>query len=100
METENGAVKNVGFEMITPAKEIAAAKNLKTVAVIIGNGIDEAAKQAGNYGADAVITVDAPAYKAYASDEYAAVLTALAEKYKPEAILLALHKTVKTLRLE
>ena len=88
METENGAVKNVGFEMITPAKEIAAAKNLKTVAVIIGNDVDEAAKQAGNYGADAVITVDAPAYKTYASDEYTSVLTTLAEKYKPEAIFI------------
>ena len=88
MVTADGAVKNVGFEMLTPAKEIAAAKNLKTVAVLIGSGLDDAAKAAGNYGADAVITVDDNAYKAYASDEYAAVLAALAEKYQPEAIFI------------
>ena len=47
MEAVDGSVKNVGFEMITPAKEIAAAKGLKTVAVLVGNDVAEAAKLAG-----------------------------------------------------
>ena len=88
METAGGAIKNVGLEMLSPAKEIAAAKGLKTAAVIIGSGVDEAAKQAANYGADCVITVDAPEYETYSSDEYAAALAQLCEKYSPEAVFI------------
>ena len=32
METAGGAIKNVGLEMLSPAKEIAAAKGLKIAA--------------------------------------------------------------------
>jgi len=97
METAEGAVKNVGLEMLTPAKEIAAAKGTKVVAVVIGEGVGEAAKTAAAYGADVVITVDAAAYKTYASDEYAFVLASLVEKYKPEVVLIGATQNGKDL---
>ena len=88
MEAVDGSVKNVGFEMLTPAKEIAAAKGLKTVAVLVGNDVAEAAKLAGNYGADAALTVDDRAYETYSAEAQASVLAQLAEKYNPEIILI------------
>jgi len=87
IETAGGAAKSVGLEMLTPAKEIANAKNTDVTAVMIGEGLDDAAKQAASYGADKIITVDNNDLKAY-SEKHSAVLTSLIEKYKPETVLI------------
>ncbi|MCI1958354.1 MAG: electron transfer flavoprotein subunit alpha/FixB family protein [Clostridia bacterium] len=87
IETADGAAKSVGLEMLTPAKEIASAKGTDVTAVMIGEGLEDAAKQAASYGADKIITVDNNDLKAY-SEKHAAVLKELIEKYKPETVLI------------
>lgn len=95
METAEGVIKNVGLEMITPAKEIAAAKSLKTVAVVLGKNLAETAKQAANYGADAVITVELNSD--YSSDEYAFAVAEICKKYNPEAVFIGATQNGKDL---
>ena len=81
IETAEGKAKNVGLEMISAAKLISD----KAVAVIIGNGNDEAVKQAAAYGADEIITV---ANEAYSTDAYCYIMKSLVEKYSPEAVFV------------
>lgn len=81
IETAEGKAKNVGLEMITAAKTISD----KVMAVVIGNGNDEAVKQAYAHGADEVVTV---ACDAYSTDAYSYIMKNITEKYSPEAVFV------------
>ncbi len=81
IETAEGKAKNVGLEMITAAKTISD----KVTAVVIGNGNDEAVKQAYAHGADEVVTVSCDAYS---TDAYSYIMKSLTEKYSPEAVFV------------
>jgi electron transfer flavoprotein alpha subunit len=60
----------------------------KLVAVVIGNGVDEAVKSAVAYGADQVIVVEGPDYADYSTEAYTYAMEQLVKKYKPLTILL------------
>ena len=81
IETAEGKAKNVGLEMITAAKLVSD----KAVAVVIGNGNEEAVKQAATFGADEVITV---ASEGYNTEAYCYIMKSLVEKYSPEAVFV------------
>lgn len=88
VETEDGAPKSVGFELLNAARPLADKKGVKLVAIVIGNGVDQAARDAVCYGADEAIVVDAPEYANYTTDAYAFALLALVEKYRPETLMI------------
>ena len=52
IETENGKALNVGYELINAARPIAAQKNSKIVALVVGKNILKAAEDAIGYGAE------------------------------------------------
>ena len=85
---EDGTAKNVGIELLTPGKDMAAKQGGALVAVVIGNNVDEAVKAASEHGADKVIVVDGPEYAHYTTDAYAIALVALVEKYGPTSMLI------------
>jgi len=87
VEVFGGKAKNVGLEIIGPAKKIAEATGDKVVAVLIGNSLDDAAKAAASYGVDQTIMVGGDAYAEYSVEGYAFALKQLVEKYKPAAFL-------------
>lgn len=45
VETAEGNPVKVGLEMISPAKELAAAKGGKVIAAVIGSGVKDAAQK-------------------------------------------------------
>ena len=85
---EDGTAKKVGIELLTPGKMMAAKQGGALVAVVIGNGVDAAVKDASEHGADKVIVVDAPEYKDYTTDAYTIALCTLIEKYGPTSMLI------------
>ena len=85
---EDGTAKNVGIELLTPGKDMAAKQGGALVAVVIGNNVDEAVKAASEHGADKVIVVDGPEYARYTTDAYAIALCTLVEKYGPTSMLI------------
>ena len=89
IETEHGKAKNASYELITAAKPLAEKRGGTVVAVVVGAGVEAAAKDAICYGADSAILVDAPIFDCYSTDAQTKALAALAEKYGPEALLLA-----------
>ena len=85
---EDGTAKNVGIELLTPGKMMAGKQGGALVAVVIGSGVEEAAKAANEHGADKIIVVDGPEYKHYTTDAYAIALVTLVEKYGPTSMLI------------
>ena len=81
-----GKAKNVGLEILTPAK--VAADGGKVTAVVIGKGVEEAAKQAITYGADLAVVVDGADYEVYNTDVYTNALVEVIKKYAPNAVFV------------
>ena len=86
VEAAEGKAKNVGLEILTPAR--VAADGGAVTAVVIGIGVEEAAKQAIAFGADKVIAVDDAQYATYNTDTYANALVELVKKYNPNAVFV------------
>jgi electron transfer flavoprotein alpha subunit len=97
IETTKGSAKSVGLELLTPARRLADAVKEKLIAVVIGSGVEPAAKAAALYGADQVIVVDDAAYAEYSAEGYASALYQLIEKYKPATILYGATTTGRDL---
>ena len=87
VEVFGGKAKNVGLEIIGPAKRIAAVNGDKVVAVLLGCDLDDAVRAAVSYGADQVITVGGDSFADYTVEGYAFALTQLVQKYSPAAFL-------------
>lgn len=85
---EDGTAKNVGIELLTPGKMLAKKQGGKLVAIVIGSNVDAAVSESAAHGADTVIVVDAPEYKEYSTDAYAAAICSLVEKYGPLSMML------------
>ena len=77
-----GEVQPASWEAIGVAKSFGTA-----VALVFGEGTDEIAKAAFEYGADEVIVVDDAALKDYRAEPYASTLSALASSATPDLIL-------------
>ena len=45
IETEEGKPKAVGFELLSPGRDIADKRGCSLVAVVIGNGVEETANR-------------------------------------------------------
>ena len=89
IETENGKAKNAGYELITAARPLVEKRGGSVVAVVTGKDAEQAATDAIRYGADSAILVEGDEYALYNTDAQTKALAALAEKYRPEALLLA-----------
>lgn len=86
---EDGKAKNVGLELLNPAREMAKKQGGELVAIIIGSDTDESLKAVAAHGPDKIIIVDGPEYSHYSTDAYVAALTALIAKHgRPTSMLI------------
>ncbi|MCL2856740.1 MAG: electron transfer flavoprotein subunit alpha/FixB family protein [Oscillospiraceae bacterium] len=84
----NGTPKNVGLELLNPGRRLADEQGGKLVAVVIAQDVSIAAKAAGDYGADCVLTVEGPEYENYSTDAYTAVFAYLIKKHEPLTLMI------------
>jgi len=80
--------KNVGLELLSPGKGLAAEQGGKLVAVVIAEDAGIPAKVAGDYGADSVIAIEGSEFKHYSTDAYTAAFAHLIEKYDPLTVMI------------
>lgn len=85
---EDGSAKNVGIELLTPGKMMAAKQGGALVAVVIGHNTDAAVTAVNEHGADKVIVVDGPEYEHYTTDAYTIAICTLVETYGPTSMLI------------
>jgi len=84
-EVREGSLRNVSFEAIAAAKQIADGGEV--VGVLLGDAVANLTGPLFEYGADRVVTVEHPHLKQYTSDGYSQALLAVIEQEKPAGIV-------------
>lgn len=87
IEQEDNVPKSVGLELLNEAKRMAQECNQEVWAMVLGSDNAECIKQAAEYGADKVVSVEGPEYGHYNTDAYSKAVITLINKYKPSSIL-------------
>ncbi|MDR2131377.1 MAG: electron transfer flavoprotein subunit alpha/FixB family protein [Odoribacteraceae bacterium] len=86
-EQREGVLQPVAIELLGKARELAAALHEKVVAVLLGDGVEEAATRCVAHGADTVILAGAPELATYATEPYAQALYSIATGHRPAIFL-------------
>ena len=87
-EMHQQRIQSVSLELLGQGRILADKLGEKLAAVVIGSGITEEAKTLVANGADIVYVIDKPELADYNTEAFAHVLKCIAEKYKPNAILI------------
>lgn len=89
LETNNGELRSVAFEMITAARKLADAAGQQVCALVWGEGAQAGAEKLGACGADSVVVVELGEDAAARPAEVSGALAQLAEQQSPSVLLLA-----------
>lgn len=87
LETDEGNAKNVGYELLNPGRLMADKLGESLVAVVMGENVEDVAKEAISYGADQVLLVQGSEYRNYNTDAATYAMCQLIEKYQPSIVL-------------
>lgn len=83
VDQRDGKIRKVSLELISKARDFGD----EVAAVIMGQGIEGLAAEAGKAGADKVYIVDDAKFAQYNTGAYAAQLAAMVKKYDPATII-------------
>ena len=89
LETNNGELRSVAFEMLTAARRLADASGAQVCALVWGEGAQDSAKALGECGADSVVVVELSSDASARPAEVSAALAQLAAEQNPSVLLLA-----------
>jgi len=86
-EHRQGQIRDITFEMLTKAREIAEKTNSELNAIILGNNIAEQAKTLTEY-AKTVLLIRDPKLENFNSEAYKKTLTKLITEHKPSLVMM------------
>jgi len=87
-EQREGKLMNVALELLGEGYRLSREiGNVKVCALLIGDGIENLAKECYAYGADKVYLIEDPLLSRYTTDGYTKVITDAIKEYKPEIVL-------------
>ena len=87
IEQKEGKIAPMSFELLGIGKQLADGFGSNVCAFVIGDKVDDLAKEAGAYGASKVYAVEGDVFKDFRGEAYAKAAAALLDKYKPEIAL-------------
>src|SRR5665648_908741 len=89
-EQRKGKIMNVALELLGEGFRLSReiGPEAKVYAVLIGDGIENLAKECHEYGADGVYLIENSLLKNYSTDGHTKVLVDAIKEYKPEIVLL------------
>lgn len=89
-EQRDGKLMNVALELLGEGYRLSReiGPESKVVAVLVGDGIENLAKECHEYGADGVYLIEDPLLKNYTTDGHTKVVVDAIKEYKPEIVLL------------
>jgi len=80
------------LELLGKGRELANQLGAELGAIVLGQGVASKAEELAYYGPDKVYLVDHPNLATFTAEPYTSALAGLANKYKPDAILLGATK--------
>jgi len=86
-EQKFGTIMPISFEMLSKARELAAALGKEVTAALLGYQFDDQAEELIHYGADKVIVVDDVFLENFLDEPYTQALAHIVKKYKPEILI-------------
>lgn len=87
IEKKNNKIADVSFELLSKGRKLADKLNGTLKSVIIGDDLEELAKQTFNYGAEEAIVVEHADLKQYKTMPYSRILSELVKKHQPRIVL-------------
>jgi electron transfer flavoprotein alpha subunit len=87
-EQKKGEIQGVVYELLGEGRKLADELGVKLSCVLLGEGMDEGAKELIAYGADRVYQIEGAILRNFQDDPYTDILTDLIEKEKPEIVLM------------
>ena len=87
IEQNNGKVADVSLELLGKGSELAKRLNVKTGAVMIGDGVKGLALTLIKQGAERVYPVEAAELKNYTTLPYSHIMSGLIKEYEPQIVL-------------
>ncbi len=97
VEQREGSAKKVSWQLLGESKRMADKLNAPLMAMVIGHGVEEVAKEAIYYGADKVFICDSPELKDYRTRPYSKVCLHVIREFKPEIVLFGATYTGRDL---
>jgi electron transfer flavoprotein alpha subunit len=88
VESHDGEVMNVSWELLNEASKLSDKLNEDLVALVIGEDCDDVAEAAIARGADRVLVADDPVFEPYRADPYGEQFRAVVEARKPAIVLI------------
>lgn len=88
IELQAGEASEVAWELIGKARELAKARQTEVIGFVLGKECQVVAKQAISRGCDQVHMIEHPVFENYFSTSYGEALSWLADKVKPEVLLM------------
>jgi electron transfer flavoprotein alpha subunit len=86
-EHRQGAIRDITYEMLTKARELAEKTNAELTAVVLGKNAKELAKPLTEY-AKTIIAVEDGKLENFNSEVYKKILTKLITEHKPSLVLM------------
>ena len=87
-EQREGKLQKVSLELLGEGKKIADKIGVKLTALLLGENIEDLAKELVAYGADEVLIADHPLLANYTTDGYTRVISDLVNERKPEVMFI------------
>jgi len=87
-EMSNGSLHKVSFELLGKARELAAQLKEPVYCVLVGSGVEEAAKELIERGANKVFVYDDPGLAQFRDDPYSDLLTECCNEENPSIFLV------------
>jgi electron transfer flavoprotein alpha subunit len=88
VELVDGDPRRVSLELLGKGRELAGKLGGLNVALILGSGLGEVAREAARYGAERVVLVDDKRLAEYHSETFAAALRGVVEGERPHVLLI------------
>jgi electron transfer flavoprotein alpha subunit len=88
VETRDGRPTRNSLELVAKARELSGKLGGRSAAVLVGYGLDDAAKDAIRHGAEATFVVDDESFADYDAARIAAALRLVVERERPHVLLI------------
>ncbi|MFX0004125.1 MAG: FAD-binding protein [Promethearchaeota archaeon] len=86
-EIKDGKVRNVSYELLGKAKELADELNQNACVLLLGDDVKSFAQEFSNRGAKKIYIAEHEALKNYHTETYSSVITGIISKYNPNIVL-------------
>jgi electron transfer flavoprotein alpha subunit len=88
LELVESRIARVSLELLGKSRELAGKLGGRAVGLVLGHGIDDAAREAVRHGAEVVVAVDDERLGEYQPDLWADALRQVLERERPHALLI------------